>query len=127
MIVVDAGVLVAGTTGGGPARELMAAEDLHAPHGVGLEVTARLGRLVDDGHIDAGTAGAALEVLEHFGIAWHPGLQLLPRVLELRPHAAAYDAACVALAETLGVGLATTGAHLAQIPDLGCPVTVLTD
>lgn len=125
MIVMDAATVAAGLTRAGPARELLAAEELHLPHGTELEVVAVLGERVRAGTLDQADAVAGLEVLGRFGITWHPMLGHLDRLWQLAAHLPGAVAAAVALAEALGCGLATADADLPGTPGLGCPVTLV--
>lgn len=57
--------------------------------------------------------------------ARYPTLPLLQRAYELRANVTAYDAAYIALAETLGCDLVTTDGRLAKAPGIQCRVRVL--
>jgi predicted nucleic acid-binding protein len=54
-----------------------------------------------------------------------PTFSMLDRVWELRHNLTAYDAAYVALAETLQCPLVTGDARISRASGLRCPVTVL--
>lgn len=125
MIVIDASALIAGLTGGGPAREAMAADDLHAPHLAAVEVASGLRRLVASGDVDEAMGPPVLEILAQFGITWYPMVPHLARIWELRHNLSAFDATYVALAEALECGLFTADARLVNAPGVGCPVTVV--
>ncbi len=57
-----------------------------------------------------------LRDLADFGIERYPHRGLLPRIWQLRRNLTAYDAAYVALAETLDVPLLTRDRRLAEAP-----------
>ncbi|MGH8776811.1 MAG: type II toxin-antitoxin system VapC family toxin [Jiangellaceae bacterium] len=132
MLVTDASVLVAAVADGGgrgaQAREAMrGAGEAHVPHLADLEVASVLYKLVFRGSLDAPTARAAVADFAEMPLIRHPHAALLPRVWELRPNLTAYDAAYVALAETLGVTLLTGDRRLETAPGLRCDVRILPD
>lgn len=117
--------LVVALTGSGPAREALAAEQIHLPDSAAVAVTVRLGELVDAGRVDPATATAALDIVVGFDFVWHPSRELLARVWELRGELTPDRAACVALAEHLDGTLVTDDDRIAGISDLTCEVRVL--
>ena len=100
-------------------------ETLHAPHLIDLEVAQVLRRWERAGEIAPARAEEAFEDLADLPLARYSHLLLLPRVWELRHNATAYDAAYLALAETLGATLLTRDAALASIPGHGARVEVV--
>lgn len=119
MIVVDASALLdvllrTPAAGAIEARLFEPGETLHAPHLVDLEVVQVIRRHAADGVIDARRGGAMLAYLAGFPLHRYPHYSLLPRVWELRNNFTAYDAAYVALAETLAAPLLTLDRHLAS-------------
>jgi predicted nucleic acid-binding protein len=68
---------------------------------------------------------AALRVFMSSPITRFPHTRLLPRALELRDNATAYDALYLALAETLHATLLTRDAALALVPGVRAKVEVL--
>ena len=54
-----------------------------------------------------------------------PIVGMLERVWELRENLSGYDAAYVAVAETLDTSLLTADARLARAPGPMCPITVV--
>ena len=128
MIVIDASVitdwLVRGRNlsiglieGGG--------ERFAAPHLLDAEVCHALRRHVLTRQSTAERARAALRVLMASPIRRFPHTRLLPRALELRDNATAYDALYLALAETLDAPLLTRDAALARIPGVRARVEVM--
>ncbi len=119
MIVIDASAVleVLLQTPAAPAlvkRFFRPAETLHAPHLLDLEVLQVLRRYVRNGSISASRAEEALEDLEDLGVERYGHELLVPRIWELRNQLTAYDAAYVALAETLRAPLVTLDARLAR-------------
>jgi predicted nucleic acid-binding protein len=88
-------------------------ETLHAPHLLDLEVTQVLRRLAQQAAISARRADEAMDDLVDLRMTRHAHHVLLPRIWQLRHTFSAYDAAYVALAETLGAALVTRDARLA--------------
>ncbi|MGA2471839.1 MAG: type II toxin-antitoxin system VapC family toxin [Solirubrobacteraceae bacterium] len=130
MIVVDASVLVNAladdAADGRRARaELRAAGEVAAPDLVDVETVAGLRRCWLAGTLSARRFAAALEDLEALAIDRYPTLGLMRRAYELRANVSAYDAAYVALAETLGCELLTADGRLAKAPGVHCAVRVL--
>jgi predicted nucleic acid-binding protein len=131
LIVVDASVLVNAladdTADGQRARaELRTAGDVAAPDLVDVETVAVLRRRWLAGTLSARRFAAAIEDLEALAIYRYPRLGLMRRAYELRANVSAYDAAYVALAETLGCELLTADSRLAKAPGKHCAVRVLT-
>lgn len=130
MLVVDASVLVVALGDDGPegdrARARLRGEDLAAPELVDLEVASALRRLLGAGALDARRARLALVDLVEVPMARAPHRPLLARAWELRDNLSVYDAAYVALAESLEATLVTADARLGRAPGLLCPVEVLT-
>ena len=130
MIVVDASVLAPALAYDTPeaARtrvQLGDQENLFAPEIVDLEVAAvwrgalRAGRLDDDRAQLAFTDLAALRLIR----ASHQ--PFMARVWELRHNLTPYDAAYVALAETLDATLLTADRKLTRAPSLRCEVELI--
>ena len=116
MIVVDASVVSAALTnnrGGIWARDILEQEDLRAPHHLYVEVAHSLRRAALTGALSVDRATRAHEDLLEFRFTLHPYEPLAQRVWELRQNVTPYDAWYVALAEALGVGLATLDRRLA--------------
>jgi predicted nucleic acid-binding protein len=103
-------------------RVLAPGGQLHAPHLVDVEITHVLRRLVQRGRLTSARAAQALEALESLRLRRWPHLPLLGRMWSLRDNLTAYDAAYVALAESLPAPLVTRDARLAGAPGLRTPV-----
>lgn len=99
-------------------------EDLHAPHLFEVEVLSILRRYALNGSLSLGRARLALDRLSTLSISLYPHTALLPRVWELRDNVSAYDAAYIALAETLEAPLITTDARLARAPGIRAEIEV---
>lgn len=130
MIVLDASVvleLLLGTAAGArAARRLEAAADsLHAPHLLDLEVAQVLRRYVRGRELDARRAGKAVDDLLDLPLTRYPHEWLLPRIWALRGRLTAYDAAYVALAEVLEGPLLTRDRALAAGAPEGVDVEVI--
>ena len=97
-------------------RIFSSSESLHAPHLLDIEVAQVMRRLRRDRVISAQRAGEAMQDLLDGRIARYPHTLVLPRVWELRYNLSAYDAAYVALAETLNAQLITRDSRLASTP-----------
>ncbi len=130
MIVLDASAAVAvllNLGAGAPRiRERMdlAGDDLHVPHLFEIEVTSVLRRYVLNGSFSPLRARLALDRLSTLKISLYPHTAMLPRIWELRHNVSAYDAAYIALAETLEATLVTRDAKLARAPGIRAQVEV---
>jgi len=114
MIVIDASALVPVLIDDPPwtasTIELLTrlgVSDLAAPHLVDIEVASALRRMVFAGGLSQHSATGAFEELQSIRLHRYPHAPFLGRVWELRQNLTAYDAAYVALAETLEVPLLT--------------------
>lgn len=87
---------------------------LHAPHLIDLEVAHVLRKLNLRRILSDVRARQALADLEGLGIVRHEHDIFLPRIWALRATLTAYDAAYVALAETLNAPLITLDRKLAR-------------
>ena len=106
-------------------RERMGqAGDLHAPHLFEIEVASVLRRHALNGSLSPGRARLALGRLSTLSISLYPHAAMLPRIWELRGNVSAYDAAYIALAETLEAPLVTRDARLARAPGIRAEVEV---
>jgi predicted nucleic acid-binding protein len=119
VIVVDASALLEALLRRQAAeaveRRLFASgETLHAPHLLDLEVAqVLLRRYALMREIDERRGRQALADLADFPLRRYPHDFLLPRIWDLRDNLTAYDAAYVALAETLHAPLLTRDQRLA--------------
>jgi len=95
-------------------RFFSAAESLHAPELLDLEVAQVLRRFVTESAISSERATEAIEDVIDLRIMRYPHVVLLPRIWQLRHNFSCYDAAYVALAEELGATLVTRDARLAS-------------
>lgn len=125
MTVVDASVAVLGLLHDGEARAALENSTITCPHLVDAEVAQALRGLVRRGSITAAAGRRALGVWSPLGLQRVGTLGLLPRMWALRENLSAYDAAYVALAETLDQPLLTADARLAGAPGPRCVITVV--
>lgn len=88
-------------------------EALHAPYLLDLEVAQVLRRYCISGEMSAARGQEAIIDLLNLPIARYPHDIFLDRIWELRNNMTAYDAAFVALAESLPAPLLTCDAKLA--------------
>ena len=91
-------------------------ENLFAPHLLDLEVLQVLRRYYAFGEIDSERGKEAIEDLNDLPIHRYGHDIFSHRIWELRHNMTAYDAAYIALAETLPAPLLTRDAHLASAP-----------
>ena len=94
------------------ARLLEAAETLHAPYLLDVEVAQVLRRYAARNEISSTRGRLGLEILSRLPITRYAHEPLLPRIWALRANMTAYDAAYVALAEALGATLITRDERL---------------
>jgi predicted nucleic acid-binding protein len=129
MIVVDASVIVTALADDGEdgerARERLRDERLVAPQLLDLEVASAWRRMAAIGKLDQRRARLALEDLRHLRVDRVAHLALIPRIWELRNSLTVYDAAYVALAETLGMRLLTADERLAGAHGTRCQIEML--
>lgn len=81
--------------------------ELHIPALCDIELAAGFRRMIRVGDLDLSRATAGLAVYLNLPLVRHGHRGFLTRVLELRDHFSAYDAAYVALCERLGGTLIT--------------------
>lgn len=130
MIVVDASVILevllrTGAVATLEARVLNPAESLCAPHLLDIEVAQVVRRYCLLGETTSERGAEALRDLADMAIERFPHAPFLPRIWQLRQNLTAYDAAYVALAETLGCTLLTRDQALAKSPIHTASVEVL--
>ena len=125
-LVVDASVVTAALVDSGEdgvwASALMT-EGLAAPALMPAEVANVLRRSSATGEISRDVAAQAHSDLLDLRVELFPYGPFGPRVWELRENLTAYDAWYVALAEELGVLLATLDARLRRAPGCRCEFT----
>jgi predicted nucleic acid-binding protein len=98
--------------------------DLHVPHLFEVEVLRVLRSFSLRGELSQERARLALGRLSAMRLTRYPHTALLSRVWELRDNVTVYDAAYIALAETLDTPLVTTDAKLARAPGIRAAVEV---
>jgi predicted nucleic acid-binding protein len=130
VIVVDASVLATvlgddGSDGRAARREVRAARNLAAPDLVDVETVAVLRKRWLAGDLSDRRFPAAVADLEDIDVDRFPTLPFMRRAYELRGNVTPYDAAYIALAETLGCELLTADRRLANAPGPRCPVRLL--
>ncbi len=129
MIVVDASVLVTALADdeadGDTARGRLSGEVLVAPHVIDLEVLSAWRSMAAAGELDDERVEIARSDLADLAMLRVPHAPLLARCWELRHSLSVYDAAYVALAETLDVQLLTADERLSRSPGIRCPVDVM--
>jgi predicted nucleic acid-binding protein len=129
VIVVDASVIVTALGDDGPdgdaTRARLADVRLAAPHLIDLEVVSAWRRLLSAGSLDERRATLAMTDLRELRMERIPHRQLIDRCWELRDNLTIYDAAYVALAESLSVSLVTADTRLARAPGIRCSIEIL--
>jgi predicted nucleic acid-binding protein len=118
MIVIDSSALIEVLLRSPRAAEIEERifaphETLHAPHLLDLEVAQVLRRYCISGEMTPLRGSEAIADLLNLPIARYPHDIFLDRIWELRNTLTAYDAAFVALAESLPAALLTCDAKLA--------------
>ena len=130
MIVLDASVVANLVGDDGQAGRTARARASHetywaAPDLVDVETVAVLRKRWRGGDLTARRFKAAVDDLLALPMARFPTGPLMGRAYELRANVTPYDAAYVALAETLGYPLVTADARLSRAPGLRCQIEVL--
>ena len=120
MIVLDASivveVLLRSDAGAALEERLFEGDDpLHAPHMLDVEVAHALRRCTLHGDIDERHGRDSLGDLAAMSIERHGHQPLLERIWQLRHNLTAYDAAYLALAESLDAPLLTRDSALASV------------
>jgi len=131
VIVIDASVVSSLLLDDGPwgdqLRRRVRPEELHAPHLIDLEVVSVFRGALRSGVADTGRVEEALDDLAVLPIERYPHTHLLGRIHELRDSVTPYDAAYVALAETLGAVLLTADARLSRAHGPNCRLELITE
>jgi len=128
--VADASVLATavaddGADGRRVRRELRAAMDVAAPDLVDVETVAVLRKQWLAGHLTDRRFSSAVDDLADLAVDRYPTRPLMRRAWELRASVTPYDAAYVALAETLRCELLTADRKLANAHGPRCPIRTL--
>jgi predicted nucleic acid-binding protein len=126
VIVLDTSAMVEFLVGADDVAErvraAVAGETLAVPHAVDLECASTLRELVQGQKLPADEAQRALELLGGIGVTRYGHVPLLGRIWQLRQNAWPYDAAYVALAESLNADLVTVDGKFEKIPGISCTV-----
>lgn len=130
MIVLDASAAVAMLLNLGASaasiqeRMNRVDEETHVPHVFELEVLSVLRRHTLSGILSEKRSAEAIEDLTSMRINRYPHTALLSRIWELKDNVTTYDAAYIALAETLEAPLVTRDAKLARAPGIRAAIEV---
>jgi predicted nucleic acid-binding protein len=131
VIVLETSAMVEFLVGSDPVadrvRDALTGQALAAPHSIDLECASTLRGLVLGRKLPADEAARALDLLGRMNIQRYGHVALLPRIWQLRENAWPYDAAYMALAESLNADLVTVDGKLATVPGLRCLVRNLRD
>ena len=100
-------------------------EPVCAPHLIDLEITQALRRYVLQRALAFERASLALTHWRDLDVERYPHEPFLTRIWELRGNVSAYDAAYVALAETLSTTLVTGDRRLAAAPGVGARIELI--
>ena len=123
-LVIDAALVVAALTDGGPdgewARRVLVSGPLAAPHLMPVEVANVLRRAAATGAISSDTASLAHADLGALHVELFPYAGVGDRVWDLRETVTCYDGWYVALAELLDAPLATLDERLSRAPGARC-------
>lgn len=130
MIVVDASAVLAVLINAPPStllrtRMFAPGETLHAPHLIDIEVLHVIRRWFLSGEISLVRADEALALFQLMPIERYSHEILRDRIWQHRANLTAYDAAYVALAETLHSTVLTVDAKLAGAPGMSRRVTLV--
>jgi predicted nucleic acid-binding protein len=130
-VVVDASVVVAALVDSGTegtwAEAVLSSEDLAAPHLMPVEAANILRLAARASDISQDVASLAHIDLLALRVELYPYEPFAPRVWEIRGGVTAYDAWYVALAEALGVRLATLDRRLTRAAGPRCEFSVFAD
>lgn len=130
MIVVDASVIAAALihedSTGDRLRARLAGERLAAPAVMDIEVVSTWRGFTRAGRLPARRAEVAVADLAGMPLLRAPHGPLMRRIWDLRDNLSAYDAAYVALAESIDTILLTGDQRLARAPGIQCGVELLT-
>lgn len=131
VLVVDTSAVLDGLAARNPPPGLIdrlsGDGDLHAPHLIDVEVPHALRTMLLRGEITEDRAADARSDFADMTLIRYPHSQLSDRIWELRHNLTAYDAAFVALAETLDAPLATCDAKLAAAPGHHAKIELFTN
>ena len=129
MIVVDASVIAPALADddadGERARSRLQRERLTAPEVLDLEVVSVIRKALLSGALNRRRAGLALADLIDLDLERVSHRRMLARIWELRQNLTPYDAAYVALAETIDATLVTADRRLSLAPGLRCTIVYL--
>jgi predicted nucleic acid-binding protein len=130
MIVVDASailaILINAPTAAILRRRMFAqGHKLHAPHLIDIEVVRVIRRWFLTGEMQLDRAQEAIALFQLMPIERYSHEILLDRIWQHRANLTAYDAAYVALAETLDTIVLTVDAKLASVPGLSSRVVLV--
>ena len=118
MIVLDSSAVVEWLLGlplaDDVADRIMAADSLHVPALLDVEVAQVVRRYAASGEITAQAGERALEALAELDAVRYTHELLLPLIWRLRDNLTAYDAAFVALAAALNAPLVTLDTRIAR-------------
>jgi predicted nucleic acid-binding protein len=120
VLVVDTSAVLDALVGAEPPpgliERLATDGDLHAPHVIDVELLHALRRLSLSGDLSDDRAADLRTDFAELALVRYPHEELGDRIWELRHNLTAYDAAFVALAETLGAPLVTCDGKVAGAP-----------
>jgi predicted nucleic acid-binding protein len=123
-LVIDASLVVAALVDDGAdgrwAERLLTSRPLAAPHLMPVEVANILRRAALVGDVSGDTASIAHADLLDLPVELFPYEPFARRVWELRENITAYDAWCVAIAESLSAELATLDRRLTRASGPRC-------
>ena len=107
------------------ARSRLQRERLTAPEVLDLEVVSVIRKALLSGALNRRRAGLALADLIDLDLERVSHRRMLARIWELRQNLTPYDAAYVALAETIDATLVTADRRLSLAPGLRCTIVYL--
>ena len=123
-VVVDSSVLVAALVDTGSngiwSEEILSSGSLHAPELARVEATNVLRRLELAKQLTTAEANAAHDDLMQLNLELFPFDPFADRIWALRHTVTSYDAWYVALAEVLGLPLATLDGRLSRLKGVNC-------